>query len=110
MHHSICTRRIVGEEHTHVNPVLFSECMYSFTMYMQAMNRRRIVLYYKLHGQLWEKNVSEYGHSLGGQREILFHDGCIPKAPHISHISSHGEMTWTTSKWWGNHLPHLDLM
>ena len=37
MHHSICTRRIVGEEHTHVNHVLFSDCMYYFTMYMQDM-------------------------------------------------------------------------
>lgn len=44
------------------------------------------------------------------QREILFHDGCFPKAPNISHIFNHGEMTCTSSKWWGNHLPYLDIM
>ena len=34
MHHSICTRMIVGEGHTHVNHALFSDCMYSVTMFM----------------------------------------------------------------------------
>ena len=65
---------------------------------------------YKLHGQLWAKNIFEYGHSLGGQREILHHDGCFPKAPNISHTFSHSEITWEESKWWENHLPHLDMM
>ena len=34
MHHSICLRRIIGEEHTYVNHILFSNYMYSCTMYM----------------------------------------------------------------------------
>ena len=98
MHHSICLRRIVGEEHTHVNNVLIYDCMYYFTIYMQAMTLRRNISPYKLHGQLWATQIYEYGHSLRGQREILFHDGCIPKAPNISHTFSHGEMTWKASK------------
>ena len=110
MHHSICMRRIGCEEHTHVNHVLFSDCMYSFTVYMQAMTPRRSIVPYKLHGQLWATKISESGHSVGGQREILFHDGGIPKAPNISHTFDHSEMTLAISKWWGNHLPHLDLM
>ena len=31
-HHFICFRRIIGEEHTYVNHVLFSDCMHYFTM------------------------------------------------------------------------------
>ena len=34
MHHSICIRRIVGEEHTHVNNISFYDCMYYFTVHM----------------------------------------------------------------------------
>ena len=77
---------------------------------MQAITPRRIIVPYKLHGQLWATKMSEHGHSLGEQREILFHDGCIPKAPNISHTFSHSEMTWAAIKWWENHLPHHDMM
>ena len=77
---------------------------------MYAITPRRSVVPYKLHGQLWATKISEHGHYLGEQREILFHDGCIPKAPNISHTFSHSEITWTTSKWWGSHLPLHDLM
>ena len=70
----------------------------------------RSIVSYELHGQPWPTKISELGHSLDGEREILFHDGCIPKAPNISHTFNHSETTWEASKWWGNHLPHLDLM
>ena len=94
MHHSICLRRNFGEEYAHVNNVSFDYCLHYFTMYMKAMTPRRSILPYKLHGQLWATKISEHGHSLGGKREILFHDWCIPKAPNISHTFSHSEMTW----------------
>ena len=68
-------------------------------MYMHSIAPRRIIIPYKLHGQLWATNISEHGHSLGGKREILYHCGFIPKAPNISHTFSHGEMTWEESKW-----------
>ena len=110
MHHSICLRRNFGEKCAQVNNVLFDEDMHYFTMYMQAIAPRRSIIPYKLHGQLWAIKISIHGHSLGDQREILFHDGCIPKAPNISHTFSHSEMTWEACKWWGNHLPHIDLM
>ena len=53
---------------------------------------------------------SEFGHSLDEKREIFYHDGCFPKAPNISQTFNHGEITCATSKWWGNHLPYLDLI
>ena len=51
MHHSIRLRRIIGEDNTYVNHVLFSNCMNSFTMYMQVMTPNMSVIPYKLHGQ-----------------------------------------------------------
>ena len=74
------------------------------------MNPKRSVIPHKIHGQLWAKTISEHGHSLDELREILLHDGCFPKAPNISSTFSNGEMVWAASKWWENHLPHLDLM
>ena len=64
----------------------------------------------KYHGNYWANKTSKLGHSLDVQREIYFHDGCFLKAPNISHTFSHSEMTCAVSKWWGNHLPHLDRM
>ena len=94
MHHSICLRGDFGEEYAHVNNVSFDYFLHSFTMYMQAITPRRSTIPYKLHGQLWATKFSKHGHSLGGQREmILYHDGCTPKAPDISHTFNHGEMT-----------------
>ena len=110
MHHSICMRTTIGEEHAHVKHVLFFDCMHSFTMYMQAMTPRRSIISCKLHGQHGATQNFELGHSLGGQREIFHHDVFFPKAPNISHTFSHGERVWAASKWWENHLPHLDLM
>ena len=77
---------------------------------MQAMNPRRSDVSCKSHGKQWATKISKFGHSLVMQRKIFFHDGCFPKAPKISHAFSHSEMTCAASKWWGNHLPHLDLM
>ena len=77
---------------------------------MQAMTPMRSDSSCKSHGKHWATKISEFGHSLVVQREIFFHDGCFPKAPNISHIFSHCEMTCAASKWWGNHLPYLDLM
>ena len=57
------------------------------------------VIPYNLNSQLWAKTISEYGHSLGGQRDILHHDGCFSNAPNISHTFTNGEMTWVASKW-----------
>ena len=34
MHNSMSRRSIVGEESNHVNHVLFSDCTYSYTMFM----------------------------------------------------------------------------
>ena len=53
---------------------------------------------------------SELGHSLVVQREIPFHDGCFPKAPNISDISSYVEITYATNVWGECHFSHLDLM
>ena len=100
MHHSICLRRTIGEEHTYVNHILFPNCMPYFTMYMQTMTPKRSVIPYKLHVQLFAKTISDYGHFLGEQREILQHDGCFPKAPNISSTFSHGEMLWAEIQWW----------
>ena len=58
MHHSICIRRTVGEEHAHVRHILFFDCMHSFTMFMQAMAPRRSVISCKPHGQYWEDRKS----------------------------------------------------
>ena len=110
MHHSICMRSIVGEESDHVKHVLFSNCVYYFTMFMEQMAPRRINTYFKSHGQQWATQISEFGHPLAEQSEIFYHDGCFPKAPNISYTFSHSEITWAASKWWGNHLPYLDLM
>ena len=109
MNLSTCWRRTIGEEHTYENIVLFFDCMHCFTLYMKAMTPKRNFIPYKLHGQLWAKTISEYGHSLDGLREILLHDGCFPKAPNISFTFSHGEMVWAASKWHASHLQHLDL-
>ena len=64
------------------------------------MTPKRNVIPYKIHGQLWAKTISDYGHSLAEQREILQHDGCFSKAPNLSPTFSHGEMLWVKSKWW----------
>ena len=58
MHHCICIRRIVGEGHTHVNHVLFSDCIHYFTIFMQAMAPRRSNISCKLHGQHWATKIS----------------------------------------------------
>ena len=41
---------------------------------------------------------------------MLYHYECTRKEPKISHLFSHCEKTWETSKWWGNHLPYHYLM
>ena len=105
MHHSICMRRNCGEEYACVSNDSFYYDLYYFTMYVQAIAPKRSIIPHKLHGKLWVTKISEHGHSLGDQREILYHCGCIPKAPNISHTFSHSEMTWEASKWWENHLP-----
>ena len=110
MHKSMCMRDLVGKGYDPVKKVLFSDCTCYFTIFMQAMTPKRSNVPCKSHGNYWAIEISEFGHSLDEQREIYFHDGCFPKAPNISHTFSHSEMTWATSKWWGNHLPHLDLM
>ena len=110
MHHSICMSRILGKEHAYVHNFSFDDYFHSFTMNMQAIALRRIIIPYKIHGQIWAIKISEHGHSLGRQREILYHCGFIPKAPNISHTFSHVEMTWKQIKWWGNHLPYHYLM
>ena len=110
MHNSMCMRDIVGEESDHVKKVSFYDFTYYFTMFMYAMAPRRSNVSCKSHGKHWATKSFESGHSLDVQREIFFHDGCFPKAPNISHTFSHSEMTCAASKWWGNHLPYLDLM
>ena len=95
MHNSMFRRNIDGGKSEHVMQALFSNLMYSFTMLLQAMAPKRSVVSYESHGKLWE---------------IPFHDGCFPKAPNISHTFSHGEIASAASKWWGKHLPYLDLM
>ena len=110
MHHSIDGRRIVGEKHDHVTYVLYSDFMYSYTMFLQAMTPRRSVISCEPLGQYWAPKISKLGHSLERKREILQHNGCFPKAPNIYHISSHGDMVWVEIKWWENHLPYLYLM
>ena len=110
MHHSIDRRRIVGEEHALNTCILYSNFMHSYTLFLQAMTPSRSVISCQSHGKYGATTIAILSHSLGGQREILFHDGCFPKAPNISHTCSHSEMAWAESKWWENHLPHLDLM
>ena len=110
VHNSMYRRNIDGEKFDHVMQASFSDLTHSFTMFLQAMTPERSAVSCKSHGKHWATKISEFGHSLVVQREILFHNGCFPKAPNISHIFSHGEITCTTSKWWGNHLPYLDLM
>ena len=110
MHNSMYRRDLVGEKYDHVMQASFSDLTHSFTIFLQAMAPQRSVVSFKSHGKHWATAISKFGHSLIVQREILFHDGCFPKAPNISHIFSHGEMTCAKIKWWGDHLPHLDLM
>ena len=110
MHNFRGMKGVDGEESDHVNQVLFSNCTYYFTMFMQAMAPRRSDVSCKSHGKCWATKISELGYSLDVQREIFFHDGCFPKAPNISHTFSHSEVTWAASKWWENHLPHHDQM
>ena len=110
MHHSICMRIIVGKESDHVKHVLFSDYTYYFTMFMQAMAPRTSDISCKSYGKIWATQISKFGHSLDEQREILYYDGCFPKAPNLSHTFSHSEITWATSKWWEDRLTHLDLM
>ena len=110
MHDSIDGRRIVGEKNDHVTYVLYSNFMHYYTMFLQAMTQKRSNIFCKPHGQYYIPKISELGHSLGRTRDIFHHDGCFPKAPNISHIFSYGDMVRVASKWWGNHLPHLDLM
>ena len=107
MHHSIGMRRNIGERYACVPNVLFDEHIYYFTMFMQDIVPRRITIPYKFHGQLWATKIYEHGHSLRVQWEILYHCGCIPKAPNISHTFNHGEKTWAASKQWGSHLPYV---
>lgn len=110
MHNSMCRRNIVGEKSDHVMLVSFSDLTYYFTMFMQVVTPRRSDISFKSHGKHWATKNSEFLHSLVVQREISFHDGCFPKAPNISQIFSHGEITCAAIKWWGNHLPYLDIM
>ena len=110
MHHSIDRRRIVGEENALSRCILYSNFMHSYTMFLEAVNPRRSVIYFQSHGKYVATTIVLLGHSLGGKREILFHDGCFPKVPNISHTFSYSEMAWAASKWWENHLPHLGLM
>ena len=110
VNNSMYRRNNYGEKYDHVMHASFFDFMHSFTMLLQAMTPKRIFLSCKSHGKHWSTGISEFGHSLFVQRDILFHDGCFPKAPNISHIFSHGEITCAASKWWGNHLPYLDMM
>ena len=100
MHHSINRRRIVGGEHALNTCTLYSDFMHSYTIYLQAMNPRRSVISFQSHGKYGATKIATLGHSLGGQREILFHDGFFPKAPNISHTFNYSEMAWAASKWW----------
>ena len=101
MDHSICMRRAYGKEHIYVQDVLLHDYLHSFTMYMQAISLGRSILPYKLHGQLWAVNIVEREHSLGGYREMIYHSGCTPKAPKISHLFKTCEKVMAASNWWG---------
>ena len=107
VHNSMYRRNIDGENSDHVMQASFSDLTHYFTMFLQEMTPKRSVASCKSHGKHWATTISQFGHSLVVQREILFHDGCFPKTPNISHIFSHGEITCAASKWWGNHLPYL---
>ena len=74
------------------------------------MAPKRSVVPYESYGKIWATENSELGHSPAMQMEIPFQDGYFPKAPNIYHTFNHSEIACAESKWWGNHLPYLDLM
>ena len=107
MHNYMYRRNIDGEESDHVMQASFSDLTHYFTMILQAMTPKRSVVSCKSHGKHWATAICELGHSPAMKREIIFHDGCFPKAPNISHIFIHDEITCVESKWWEDHLPYL---
>ena len=87
MSHSIYVSRVYGKDLVFMHNDLYDEYLHPFTIHVQAIVRRGSILPYKLHGQLWAIKYVEHGHSLGGYREMIYHSGCAPKAPNISHLS-----------------------
>ena len=110
MHNSMCMRNFDGKRSDHVEKTSFSDLSHSFTMFLQDMTPKGSERSCGSHGFWWANINFELGHSLVVQREIPFHDGCFPKAPNVSDILSHVEVTHAKNVWWEGHLPHLYLM
>ena len=94
MSHPIYVRKVYGKDLIFMYDDLYDEYLYSFTIHVQAIVPWGSILPYKFHGQIWAINIVEHGHSLGGYRAMIYHFGCTPKAPNISHLFKTCEKTW----------------
>ena len=106
MSHSIGMSKVYGKDHVYMHNDLLNEYFHSFTIHVQDIVPRGSILPYKIHGQIWAINCVDHDHSLGGYRELIYHLGCAPKAPDITHLLKTCEKNMAASKWWGNHLPY----
>ena len=100
---------LYGKDLVFTHNDLYDEYLHSFTIHVQAIAPSRSIIPYKLNGQLGSTNIVEHVHSLGGYREMIYHSGCEPKAPNITHLLKSCEKTMRRIKCWGNHLPYHNL-
>ena len=82
----------------------------SLTICMQAMAPTRSDITCRSHGIDEANKNSKFGHSLEVQREIIYHDGCFPKATNLGLTFSHVKVTHVANMCWEYHLPHSNLL
>ena len=110
MPNSMCVGDLNGKEYDLMEHVYFSDLTYSLTICMQAMAPTRSDITCRSHGIGEANKDSKSSHSLEVQREILYHDGCFPKAPNLGITFSHVKVTHAAKVWWEYHLPNSDLL
>ena len=110
MPNSMCVGGLYGKKSDLMEEVYFSDLAHSLTICMQAMAPTRSNITCRSHGKDGANKNSKAGHSLEVQREIVYHDGCFPKAPNEGFNFSHVKVTHATNMWWEYHLSHLDLL
>ena len=110
MPNSMSMGGLYGKKFDLVEQVYFSNLAHSLTICMQAMAPTRSNITCKSHGKYGANRNFKAGHSLEVQREIIYHDGCFPKAPNEGFTFSHVKVTLAENMWREYHLSHLDLL
>ena len=93
MPNSMCMGDLNGKESDLMEHVYFFDLTHSLTICMQAMAPTRSDITFRSYGIDEANKNSKAGHSLEVKREIIYHDGCFPKAPNEGFTFSHVKVT-----------------